>query len=355
MEPYKTCRDLKASDFIFAVDSMHKNDVNEWLHIIRGSNVLVHGKSYVLDADTSDALCEFSVFTCHIGRCALEWGLDDAAQSELLAERQTKHIPNELKQALLVDALAGYLKKLEQQIGSKIEWLKTAATEKPAIVIPFVLKAPDSHTVLGRVYMGFASRADLQQIIHWGLSLKDHAPKRLQTVIAKTLSPLSCPMSFCIGHTHLALQDIHHIQRGDIISIEKWQSIGNAIGGYLYWGMIEKLHLFAIAKNTKITVHNAKELNMSESSSETLDAAIPLNRLDAMEVVLRFHVGDLSVSLGELKNVGHGHVFELSEPINRSAVRIMANGHALGHGHLVTVGDRLGVRVSEFAPQTSAP
>ncbi len=82
----------------------------------------------------------------------------------------------------------------------------------------------------------------------------------------------------------------------------------------------------------------------------TAGAAPPLDRLDALEVTLRFEVGDLAVSLGELKNIRAGHVFELGQPLNRSTVKIVVHGNVLGKGHLVAVGDQLGVRVSEFAP-----
>jgi type III secretion protein Q len=80
------------------------------------------------------------------------------------------------------------------------------------------------------------------------------------------------------------------------------------------------------------------------------DANLPIDRLDALEVNLRFEVGDLSLSLGELRNIRAGHVFDLAQPLNRCPVRIVAHGNVLGKGHLVAVGDRLGVRVSEFAP-----
>ena len=80
------------------------------------------------------------------------------------------------------------------------------------------------------------------------------------------------------------------------------------------------------------------------------DAASPIDRLDADEVSLRFEVGDLQVSLGELRNIGAGHVFELPQPLNRSVVRIVAHGNVLGRGHLVAVGEKLGVRVTEFTP-----
>jgi len=67
-------------------------------------------------------------------------------------------------------------------------------------------------------------------------------------------------------------------------------------------------------------------------------------------VVLRFEVGELSLTLGELKSLRPGHVFDLGQTLNRCDVRIVAHGNLLGRGYLVAVGDRLGVRVSEFAP-----
>jgi type III secretion protein Q len=83
--------------------------------------------------------------------------------------------------------------------------------------------------------------------------------------------------------------------------------------------------------------------------SEADAAGLPLTRLDALEVVLRFEVGELSVSLGELRNLRPGHVFDLEQALNRSTVRILAHGNVLGKGSLVAVGERLGVRVSDFA------
>jgi len=62
-----------------------------------------------------------------------------------------------------------------------------------------------------------------------------------------------------------------------------------------------------------------------------------------------FELGALDLSLGELRALKPGHVFDLAQPLNRSAVRIVAHGNVLGKGHLVAIGDRLGVRVAEFA------
>ena len=112
-----------------------------------------------------------------------------------------------------------------------------------------------------------------------------------------------------------------------------------------------------LAEGSRITLQQSKEIAMNRdipaagiAADEDDAASLPLDRLDALEVSLRFEVGELSLSLGELKGLRAGHVFELAHPLNRSPVRIVAHGNVLGRGYLVAVGDQLGVRVSEFAP-----
>jgi type III secretion protein Q len=112
-----------------------------------------------------------------------------------------------------------------------------------------------------------------------------------------------------------------------------------------------------LAEGSRITLQQSKETAMNRDTPEAgltgqddAAASLPLDRLDALEVTLRFEVGELSVSLGELKGLNPGHVFELGHALNRSPVRIIAHGNVLGKGYLVAVGDQLGVRVSEFAP-----
>jgi type III secretion protein Q len=74
-----------------------------------------------------------------------------------------------------------------------------------------------------------------------------------------------------------------------------------------------------------------------------------IDTLDALELRLRFEVGDVTATLAELRSVQEGHVFELSEPLNNGLVRILAHGNVLGQGYIVKVGERLGIRVTEFA------
>lgn len=75
-----------------------------------------------------------------------------------------------------------------------------------------------------------------------------------------------------------------------------------------------------------------------ETAQPPLDA-----ELDDLPVRLVFEAGRVEVPLGELGQVGPGHVFAL--PGTAGTVDILANGRRIGQGELVQVGDAAGVRV----------
>lgn len=71
---------------------------------------------------------------------------------------------------------------------------------------------------------------------------------------------------------------------------------------------------------------------------------LPDASLDDVEVTLVFECGRWPMTLGALRTVGEGHVFELGRPLN-GPVDIIANGRRIGRGDIVRVGDALGVRL----------
>lgn len=65
---------------------------------------------------------------------------------------------------------------------------------------------------------------------------------------------------------------------------------------------------------------------------------------DNLPVKLQFIAGETEVSFGELSSIGDGHVFDLRQAAQRH-VEIRANGQTIGHGELVEVEGRVGVRI----------
>jgi type III secretion protein Q len=66
--------------------------------------------------------------------------------------------------------------------------------------------------------------------------------------------------------------------------------------------------------------------------------------LDDMQIKLLFEMGRLEISLGELRTLAPGYVFDLGRD-PRHAVEIYAGGRRIGHGEVVKIGEVLGVRI----------
>jgi type III secretion protein Q len=82
-------------------------------------------------------------------------------------------------------------------------------------------------------------------------------------------------------------------------------------------------------------------------SEATVSLAATGGVLDDIPVRLTFDVGEREISLGDLKSIQPGYVFNLGRD-PRSVVSIRANGRLIGEGELVDIEGRLGVSVLRF-------
>ncbi len=275
--------------------------------------------------------------------------VDALALAGLLDEPRAHLLPKELRCVLWADALHALARSLEQLTRLRFEWSLPKA-ETPRIdmqhAVHFELRAPEGRRFNGLLQLDDAKALDA---IVSTLALPHPAP-------AQRLDHLRIPLPFSLGSTQITLREVAGIRPGDIVSIEQWSSSGAALLVSADLGAGGR-QLVGLAEGTRITLQQVKDTPMNRDTPEATAlpddggaSPLPLDRLDSLEVNLRFEVGDLSLSLGELRAIRAGHVFDLAQPLNKSPVRILAHGNVLGKGHLVAVGDRLGVRVSEFAP-----
>ena len=82
------------------------------------------------------------------------------------------------------------------------------------------------------------------------------------------------------------------------------------------------------------------------TTAEEQGPSIAPAELDEVRVELRFEVGELGVTVGVIRSLQPGYVFELESNLECPVV-IRANGLRLATGRLVQVGTRLGVLISE--------
>ncbi|PWU09164.1 MAG: hypothetical protein C5B47_03805 [Verrucomicrobia bacterium] len=69
--------------------------------------------------------------------------------------------------------------------------------------------------------------------------------------------------------------------------------------------------------------------------------------IDSVEVILEFSLGRHTMSLGELKRLGQGHIFPIKSTAN-GLVNIVLQGKNIGKGELVQIGEAVGVLVREL-------
>jgi type III secretion protein Q len=298
----------------------------------------------------------------HVGHL----GLDAPSVEALLGEPRSHLLPRDLRYILLADALHPLVDALEKALRVHFEWQppegdtreSRGPLDDPQRAALFVATSADGATLL-RGFMQFESQAALDALVPANLGGIGTRPDATFEQLPR-FEHLRFPLAFRIGTTPMRLREVASIQPGDIVSIEQWSSAGAAIVLTAELGGSAGRQLIAHAEGSRITVQQSKDRAMNRdmplaAPTAAADPAdtnpqLPIDRLDALEVALRFEVGELSLSLGELKTIRAGHVFDLGQPLNRSPVRILAHGNVLGKGHLVAIGDRLGVRVSEFAP-----
>lgn len=300
-----------------------------------------------------DAVAPCDAFRFRLGEHDGFVAIDRVTVSALLGERHSERLPRELRCVLWADALHAVATAIEGATRLPLSWVPDAvdATFDPRRAVGFSV---DADAVGGRS-LGHVQFDDPAPLATW-------LPRwpEARSAPDPAFDTLRVPVSFVIGRAQVPVAQLRGVCRGDIVGIGDWGSAGAAVRITAQVGGPRGVLLTGLAEGHRITIQQTRDLAMNREPAAATDvpdadtrgaaAALPLDRLDALEVALRFEVGDLSLSLAELRSVRAGHIFQLPHALSHSPVRIVAHGRVLGQGHLVAVGDQLGVRVAEFAP-----
>jgi type III secretion protein Q len=110
----------------------------------------------------------------------------------------------------------------------------------------------------------------------------------------------------------------------------------------------------------RIIVEQIREMPLERTSSQDAahaqtaasqdSPAQSARQFDGLSIELTFELPSCTMPLGELGTLQPGGVIELQQGINQSVIRIIANGTQIGAGHLIAVGQKLGVRVTALTP-----
>ncbi|HHT9035072.1 TPA: FliM/FliN family flagellar motor switch protein, partial [Burkholderia cenocepacia] len=167
-----------------------------------------------------------------------------------------------------------------------------------------------------------------------------------------TYASLPVPLVFEIGRTELTTAELADVVGGDIIAIERWQAHEQNLLCVARLPAAPAWEITGRPSGNRLTVERIREMPLeptrTDSAPPTTHDAPPGDAprsLDGLAVDLRFELPPTSMPLGELSALQPGAVIELQQGINQSVIHLVANGMLIGTGHLIAVGQKLGVRV----------
>ncbi len=95
-------------------------------------------------------------------------------------------------------------------------------------------------------------------------------------------------------------------------------------------------------------VPEAHPVEFPQASRSRSGAAIPLERFADVSIEISVEIGRVTMSIGELMQLGEGAVVELNRSVSEP-VDIMAQGVRIASGEVVVIEDRFAVRITEIA------
>ena len=159
---------------------------------------------------------------------------------------------------------------------------------------------------------------------------------------------VSVRLSLDVGWTDLSFATFRQLEKRDLILLDEcWIAPDSRI--FLRAG--RQVGLPAEIEDSRIVITGELEEIMYDDGDGDQDdeydndgAGNGEKTLDGIQMRVSFDLGQRSITLGELRQLSPGYVFELGRPV-RSAVNIRANGKLFGEGELVDVAGQMAVSI----------
>ena len=137
------------------------------------------------------------------------------------------------------------------------------------------------------------------------------------------------------GECALTIADLEGLEPLDIILADE------------YWGGDGRRLLLRFPEGTEYwTTMEDDRVTVEEQRVEAAAGGENAGGVESLPVVLKFEVGEKRLTVGELSALKPGYALQLDAPPD-ALVTIRANGLKIGTGELVSIDDRIGVRVLE--------
>lgn len=308
-------------------------------------------------ASVPAGLVEPEWLTIDLGGARVRLGIDGALFRQILRTQDPggdpAELPDPLRLALCELAIESLTDTLERTFGHAVRIIGGAedVAGGPHRVDLHMTPAGDAAAVQGVLY---ADARGLAVIADLAARLPETPP-----FDAAAVEDVSVPLRFVVGRTRLAASELRALDRRDVILLDDTTLIE---ADRLILSVPGIGYLTARLDGTTLTIEDIARTIMSEDTEAPAGApddaagaggdegeagaAEPLiDSLDDVEVQLTFDIGQHTLTLGQLRTLTAGAVFNLGRD-PRSAVNIRANGRLVGTGELVRVDDHVGVRIA---------
>lgn len=242
---------------------------------------------------------------------------------------------------LLVDWLTSALDQLESYFGTPITSIQRAGSFAG---LGDRLRL-DGVAVSGSERFGFRIVV-LDELKPWLAGILSEIP-----AIPADCDDLPCKATFYIGAVQIMLGQLRSIRLNDVILAD---AIPNQSDVLVVFG--EKYAARARLAGHRVTLLEYPNIPALEQSGigkmltplpSVHDAENQDVDFDAIQVTLVFEIGQQQLTLGDLRRLEPGHVFDLTRA-PRTAVDIYAGTRRVGHGEIVEINETLGVRVTRL-------
>lgn len=194
-------------------------------------------------------------------------------------------------------------------------------------------------------------------------ALQCHDVERERIIRALLSAPLlrtpfpeiTTQIAFRCGYTVISLNEFAELEVGCGISLDdttlNFQKIVTVVAERFVqscnWQTVNPVLDGALLREACATTLYYTANALVNDQSRNAGQGGPTASVGEVPVHLVFELGRTEIPLSELEALQAGYVFELGKPLSQS-VDILANGHRVGTGELVRLGETIGVRVSRL-------
>lgn len=289
--------------------------------------------------------------------------LDPAALSKL-GDALSAHVPAGLQKSALLHALHPLWQALEARFAAALELREVindvqAWLPGQALGITVVRQVPGSPPLQSGLMLRALQTSGWQRLVRaTGLS-------KVQPSAAES-SPLAVSV---LGESiPLTWAELAQLGAGDVLLLKagatsrdrlnvSLRTLGHSLRGVSAVLQGRRLSIVrctggppnpeeAVPRPTRRTERRTMASTSSKSDVDVSSASIPLSDLDRLQIEVEVELGRLSMPIAALRSLSVGQVFETDAAATECSVWLWCGGKYLGVGQLVTVGERLGVRIA---------